>query len=66
MASLLEFNFSTTYYLEIIRSPQTKVYESEWFVNDFSHQFEKITLSDADLISDELQGTIEFNIVNRN
>lgn len=66
MASILNFNFSTTYYMEIIRSPQTKIYESEWFVNDFSHKFDSIKLSDADLMNDELLGTIEFNIINRN
>ena len=41
--AILKFNFSATYYMEVLRGDvgkQTKIYESEWFVNDPNHEFD--------------------------
>ena len=65
-ASWLEFNFSTTYYLEIVKKPNTKLYESEWFINDFNHHFKRLSLTDAQLNGLDVDDPIEFNLISRN
>jgi hypothetical protein len=68
--SIMQCNFSTTYFLEIYRGARgannVKFYESEYFVDEFNYKFAEMEFTDQDLCNGDLDAAIEFKFINRN
>ncbi len=67
--SLTKFNFSTTYFMEIWKGPRganSKIYESNYWVDDLDEHFNNLTFDDAFLCNSDHEYPIEFKFINRN
>lgn len=69
--SMMECNFSTTYFLEIHRAnkmggPSHKFFESEYFVDEFDYAFKPFEFNDQQLCNGDDDSDITFKFINRN
>ena len=67
--SFFKCNFSTTYFMEIhqgSRDANGKIYESDYWVDEFTHETEELNFSDQELCNSDPNSPIEIKFICRN
>jgi hypothetical protein len=67
--NIMKCNFSTTYFMEVLKGPRGnngKIYESNFFVDQMTHEFQILEFTDQELCNTDAEAPIEIKFVNRN
>lgn len=69
MVKVFHLNFTSTYFLEVYRGPRgqnTKVYQSEWWVDEPTKTLEPFEITDQKLFLGNMNLPIELKMFSRN